>query len=74
VERPPGRTFPARRLRAPLSAAALARLNRLLDELEAVFAAALKRNIATGRTGGEMVSLTFVLTPAARKMERRSSP
>jgi DNA-binding transcriptional ArsR family regulator len=69
----PLRTLHSRRMRAPLSPASLRRANRLLDELEALFAHAVKERLGGGSTreprgrsapAGEMVSLTFVLTPA----------
>jgi len=67
------RALHARRLRAPLSSEARARVNRLLDELEAVFRDEVKR-WARARSGpaaalpeeGEVLALTFVLAPAGR--------
>lgn len=67
----PQRNLHSRRLRAPLPAAALRRVNRLLHELESVFRGAVKKDLgrrAAGvqRSAAEVMSLTFVLTPAGR--------
>ncbi len=68
------RDLHARRLRAPLSSEARARLNRLLDEIEALFEAELKRRVREARrnpdpdpglAAAEIAALTFVLAPAA---------
>ena len=70
----PARDFHSRRLRAPLPAAALQRVNALLDELESVFVSAVKQHARKERdrheTAGDVLSLTFVLTPAARPVAR----
>ncbi len=65
------RNFHSRRLRAPLSAVALAQVNGYLDRLERVFARAVKQHVRGSRSGSGrglpargVVSLTFVLTPA----------
>jgi len=67
----PNRNFHTRRLRAPLSAAARGRVNRLLDELERIFFRELKRQArrARGRGPGAppagIAALTFLLAPAS---------
>jgi DNA-binding transcriptional ArsR family regulator len=66
----------ARRLRAALSPEARARLNRLLDEIEALFTRESKRRVrALARKraverGDEPAALTFVLAPAGRKTQK----
>jgi DNA-binding transcriptional ArsR family regulator len=70
------RDFHARRLRAPLSPDARARLNRLLDQIESLFEAELKRGARRGATGpepddSEIAALTFVLAPPAQSKERK---
>lgn len=71
--RGPGRNLHSRRLRARLPAATLRRVNRLLDELESIFRGAVKKDLGRGRRAAgmqrsavEVMSLTFVLTPAGR--------
>jgi DNA-binding transcriptional ArsR family regulator len=63
----PGRTLAMRRMRAPLSPPELREVNRLLDTLERAFTRAVKRHMGKRQPPpGEVVSLTFVLTPASR--------
>ena len=78
-ERGGGRPFHTRRHRACLSAASLARVNRLLDEISSVFETESRRR---ARTGGRvrvaesapspLFALTFVLSPSGRRGSRSS--
>lgn len=72
------RTFHTRRLRAPLSPSALRIVNHLLDELDRVFAQAVRQHFGKRRSlrtpsvsVDNIVSLTFVLTPAGRSATRK---
>jgi DNA-binding transcriptional ArsR family regulator len=64
----PGRNLHMRRHRAPLTAASLREVNRLLDRLERIFVADVKSRIRRGSADPDrqIVALTLLLSPAAR--------
>ncbi len=57
------RAFHSRRHRGSLSAAALARVNRLLDEIASLFEAENRRSASAS----EVFAVTFVLSPSGRR-------
>jgi DNA-binding transcriptional ArsR family regulator len=63
----PGRNLHLRRHRAPLTAASLREVNRLVDRLEQIFVAAVKSRARRGAVDADrqIVALTLLLSPAA---------
>lgn len=64
----PGRNLHVRRYRAPLTAASMATVNRLLDQIEAVFAGEVRARTRGPLPAGnaQVVAVTLVLSPAGR--------
>jgi DNA-binding transcriptional ArsR family regulator len=62
-----GRNLYLRRHRAPLTAASLREVNRLIDRLEQIFVAEVKSRTRGGAADGDrqIVALTLLLSPAA---------